>query len=85
VVVVVDNGGYLAVKRAIEGYLGVACDDGSHPGTELPGIDHAGVARAYGAEGVDISSAAELGVALQHGLEGERALLIRVPVLAVRP
>ncbi len=37
VVVVLDNGGYLAVKRAIEGYLGVPEDSRLHPGTRLPG------------------------------------------------
>src|SRR5262249_59552222 len=52
VVVVLDNGGYLAVKQAIEGYLKVARDPRAHPGTRLPGIDHAAVAAGYGAAGL---------------------------------
>ncbi|HUY96361.1 MAG TPA: thiamine pyrophosphate-dependent enzyme [Verrucomicrobiae bacterium] len=48
VVVVLDNGGYLAVKRAVENLLGVAMDPRTHPGTEIHGIDHGAVAAGPG-------------------------------------
>ncbi len=85
VVVVLDNGGYLAVKRAIEGYLKVPRDDRTHPGTEFSGIDHVGLARAYGADGVEIDRAGDLADAVRSGLATEKPYLIRVPVAAVRP
>ena len=85
VVVVLDNGGYLAVKRAVEGFLGVARDDRVHPGTELPGIDHVAVARGYGANGVDVASAAELAEAVEDALGREETTVVRVPVVAIRP
>ncbi|HUY29876.1 MAG TPA: thiamine pyrophosphate-binding protein [Acidimicrobiales bacterium] len=85
VVVVLDNGGYLAVKRAVEGFLGVARDDRFHPGTELPGIDHVAVATGYGATGVDVGSASGLAEAVRDALAREQTVVIRVPVVAIRP
>ncbi|HVC24150.1 MAG TPA: thiamine pyrophosphate-binding protein [Acidimicrobiales bacterium] len=85
VVVVLDNGGYLAVKRAVEGFLGVPRDDRFHPGTELPGIDHVAVAAGYGAEGVDVTSPGELGEAVEHAIKSERVVVVRAPVVAIRP
>lgn len=85
VVVVLDNGGYLAVKRAVETFLGVAHDERLHPGTELPGIDHVAVAKGYGADGVDVSSPSELAEAVKDGLGRESVYVVRVPVVAIRP
>lgn len=85
VVVVLDNGGYLAVKRAVENFLKVPRDDRLHPGTEFHGIDHVGLARAYGAEGVNVERASDLGDAVREGLATQRPFLIRAEVAAVRP
>ena len=85
VAVVLDNGGYLAVKRAIENLLGVAEDPREHPGTELPGIDHLAAARAYGAGAVAAASAAEVAEAVHEGLRGGGVQLVVAPVARIRP
>ena len=85
VVVVLDNGGYLAVKRAIEGYLGVPEDSRLHPGTRLPGIDHAGVARGYGATAVRAEQPGELAAAVKHAVGAPGTHVIVATVAEVRP
>ncbi len=85
VAIVLDNGGYLAVKRAIENLLEVPMDPRFHPGTELPGIDHAAVARGYGAEAVLATTAAEVAEAVADGLAAQRVRLVQVPVARIRP
>jgi benzoylformate decarboxylase len=85
VVVVLDNGGYLAVKRAIEAFLGTPHDPRQHPGTRLPGIDHAGVAEGYGAAGVRVRQASEAGAAVKEALNAGGVHVIAVPVAEVRP
>jgi benzoylformate decarboxylase len=83
VVIVVDNGGYLAVKLAIERHLGVPRDDREHPGTML-GIDHASVARGYGADVVAIGAPNELEPALRTAFVSLRSTVMIVPVPNVR-
>jgi benzoylformate decarboxylase len=83
VAIVVDNSGYLAVKLAIERHLGVAKDERDHPGTQL-GIDHATVARGYGADVTTIGAAAELAPALRAAFASQRSTVIVVPVPNVR-
>ncbi|MHB8394111.1 MAG: thiamine pyrophosphate-binding protein [Candidatus Dormibacteria bacterium] len=85
VVVVLDNGGYLAVKRAIENMLRVPLDPRLHPGTEIQGVDHEAAAHAYGAEAVTVTSAAEAGAAIREGLAAERVTVVVVPVAKIRP
>jgi benzoylformate decarboxylase len=83
VAIVVDNSGYLAVKLAIERHLQVAKDDREHPGTVL-GIDHATVARGYGADVATVSAASGLVPALRAALASQRSTVIVVPVPNVR-
>ena len=83
VAIVVDNSGYLAVKLAIERHLGVGKDAREHPGTVL-GIDHATVARGYGADVTTIANASQLVPALHRALAAERSTVIIVPVANVR-
>jgi benzoylformate decarboxylase len=85
VIVVLDNGGYLAVKRAIETVTGVTDDPRPHPGTELPGIDHLAVARGYGAIGVHADDAAALGEAVRDGLDAGQVLVVHAGVARVPP
>jgi benzoylformate decarboxylase len=85
VVVVLDNGGYLAVKTAIERYLGVPHDPRVHPGTRLPAIDHAGVARGYGASGVTLEHRGETAAAVKEALEAGGVAVVAVSVAEVRP
>lgn len=85
VIVVLDNGGYLAVKRAIETVTGIPYDPRPHPGTELPGIDHLAIARGYGADGVHVDDAGELGTAVTEGLAAGRALIVHASVVRVPP
>ena len=85
VVVVVDNGGYLAVKRAIEHHLSVPVDPRRHPGTEIEGIDYHKLATGYGAEAVSVSGAAELSDAIAKALGSGGTWVVHVPVEPVRP
>jgi len=85
VVVVLDNGGYLAVKRAVENWLGLAIDPRPHPGTEIRGIDHAAVAAGYGAGATVATTPDELAEAVASGLRSERVQLVVAPVAEIRP
>ncbi len=85
VVVVIDNGGYLAVKRAIEEHLNLAHDPRPHPGTALPGIDHAAVASGYGARCTPVREAGEVRQAIAAALEAEQPSVVVVPVQEARP
>ena len=85
VVVVLDNGGYLAVKTAIERYLNVPLDPREHPGTRLPGIDHARVARGYGASGMSAEHHGETAAAVKEALDAGGVHVIAVSVAEVRP
>jgi benzoylformate decarboxylase len=80
VVLVVDNSGYLAVKRAVERHLRVSEDPREHPGTLLPALDHAGVAAGYGAHAVICSDAEEAGTAMSSGFTSDRPTVVVVPV-----
>jgi benzoylformate decarboxylase len=85
VVVVLDNGGYLAVKQAIERYLKVVHDPRTHPGTELPGIDHAAVAAGYGATGVRAEHRGEVGPAVREAFKAGGVQVVAVKVAEARP
>lgn len=77
---VVDNSGYLAVKRAIERHLHVGADPRQHPGTDLPAIDHVAVARGYGARAERVEDPERLGPALAEAVAADRSTVIVVPV-----
>jgi benzoylformate decarboxylase len=85
VVLVLDNGGYLAVKRAVESYLGMAQDPRIHPGTQLPAIDHAGVAAGYGADGVSVTRRGEVAAAVKEAFAAGGVRVIAATVAEVRP
>jgi benzoylformate decarboxylase len=85
VVIVLDNGGYLAVKRAIEGYLGVPRDPRPHPGTRLPAIDHVAVAGGYGAAGVTVTQHGEVAAAVKEAFDAGGVRVVAVTVAEVRP
>lgn len=85
VVVVLDNGGYLAVKRHIEQILGVDHDLRRHPGTVIEGIDHAAVAAGYGAHGVTVRSPSELGDEVRAALGRQGVSVVVAPIQEVRP
>ena len=80
VTVIVDNGGYLAVKLAIERHLHLAKDTREHPGTSLPQIDHVSVARGYGADAHIVDDPAKLSSALRAAFASPRSTVIVVPV-----
>jgi len=85
VVVVLDNGGYLAVKQAIEGYLKVAHDPRVHPGTRLPGIDHAAVAAGYGASGWRAEHGGEVAAAVKEAFNAGGTQVVAATVAEARP
>lgn len=85
VIVVLDNGGYLAVKRAIERHLKVPHDPRMHPGTEIDGIDYLQVAKGYGANAASVTDPESLLEALRNGLSAGGLWVLHVPVAEVRP
>jgi benzoylformate decarboxylase len=85
VVVILDNGGYLAVKRAIEGHLRVPHDPRTHPGTEIGGLDNVTIARGYGAEAREVASPDEFDTAFAEACAGTKVSVISVQVAQNRP
>jgi benzoylformate decarboxylase len=85
VIVVLDNGGYLAVKRAIEGYVGVPNDPRLHPGTRLPQIDHVAIARGYGAAGQAVQDPDDVGGAVKAAFDAGGVQVVAATVAEVRP
>jgi benzoylformate decarboxylase len=85
VAVIIDNGGYLAVKRSIEGHNQVPHDKRVHPGTEITGIDNVTIARGYGAEAKSVSDPEELGIAVAQALDSRKVTVISVAVAQNRP
>ena len=79
VAIIVDNSGYLAVKLAIERHLAVAIDTREHPGTQFA-IDHATVARGYGADVRTVDAPDQLAPTIAEALRSERSTVIVVPV-----
>ncbi len=85
VTIILDNGGYLAVKRAIERHVGVSPDPRPHPGTALPALDHAGVAAGYGARCTVVHDPEEIAPTIKASLEAAVPAVIVVPVEEARP
>jgi 3D-(3,5/4)-trihydroxycyclohexane-1,2-dione acylhydrolase (decyclizing) len=73
-VIVVDNAGYGSIQALARDQAGVSV------GNELPAVDHAGLAAAFGARGVRVQSAAELATALAQARAGDVTTLIHCPV-----
>jgi benzoylformate decarboxylase len=74
-IIVVNNGRYEALRH-FSSRFGI-----ERPvGTELPGIDFVGIARAQGCEAVRITHAAELEAALSSALQATRPMLLDVIV-----
>ena len=71
--------------RTGRAFLGNPHDPRQHPGTRLPGIDHAGVAGGYGAAGTWVKQASEAGAAVKEALNAGGVHVIAVPVAEVRP
>ena len=84
VTIVLDNGGYLAVKRAIESHVGVSPDSRPHPGTALPALDHAAVAAGYGARCTVVRHPEEIAPAITASLDAAAPAVIVVPVEEAR-
>jgi len=84
VTIILDNGGYLAVKRAIERHAGAPGDPRPHPGTALPALDHAGVAAGYGARHTVVRHPEEIAPTIKGSLDADVPTIIVVPVEEVR-
>lgn len=80
VTIILDNGGYLAVKRAIERHVGASRDPRPHPGTALPALDHAGIAAGYGARCATVHDLEEIAPAIKTAFEaaGPTVIVVRV-------
>lgn len=84
IVVVVNNGGYMAVRRGL-GQVGGACADaGSYPGSALarPEVDFCAIARGFGVRAASASSEREVGDALHWALATNEPALIDARVAA---
>jgi benzoylformate decarboxylase len=84
VTIILDNGGYLAVKRAIEAHVGASHEGHPHPGTAIPALDHAGVAAGYGARGTIVRHPEEIAPAVERSFEADVPAVIVVPVEEAR-
>jgi 3D-(3,5/4)-trihydroxycyclohexane-1,2-dione acylhydrolase (decyclizing) len=73
-IVVVDNAGYGSIDALARDNAGVSV------GNRLPAVDHAALARAFGARGVRVESPAELTQALADARSGDATTLIHCPV-----
>jgi len=80
VVVVLDNAGYLAVRRAIERYLGTPVEPTAYPGVAIAELDHCAVARGYGAGATRIAHPDEIAPALKAAVASNRSEVVVVPV-----
>lgn len=80
ITIVLDNGGYLAVKRAIERHVGASFDAYAHPGTGIPALGHAEVAAGYGARSTTVHTLDEIAPAIQAALGANGPSVIVVPV-----
>lgn len=84
IVVVVNNGGYMAVRRGL-GQVGGACAGaGSYPGSALarPEVDFCAIARGFGVRAASASSEREVGDALHWALATNEPALIDARVAA---
>ncbi|HLJ62118.1 MAG TPA: thiamine pyrophosphate-binding protein [bacterium] len=84
VTVVLDNGGYLAVKRAIEGFVGAPAQLGAYPGTIISHLDHCAVARGYGARATLVMRPDELAPAIEAAMASTGPAVVVVRVEEVR-
>lgn len=84
VVVVLDNGGYLAVKRAIERFAGAPAGAVPYPGTAISALDHGEVARGYGAAAASVTRPAEIAPAVEAALASRRPAVVVLSVEEAR-
>ncbi|HYM68102.1 MAG TPA: thiamine pyrophosphate-binding protein [bacterium] len=84
VTVVLDNGGYLAVKRAIEGFVGASAPLGTYPGTTISHLDHCEVARGYGARATLVTRPDDLASAVEAAIASTGPAVVVVRVEEVR-
>jgi benzoylformate decarboxylase len=84
VTVVLDNRGYLAVKRAIERFVGTPAGPGAYPGTVISHLDHCAVARGYGARAMLVTRPGDLGPAVEDAIASREPSVIVVAVEEVR-
>jgi benzoylformate decarboxylase len=83
--VVLNNHGYTILKQGLAGLGGQAAQQGTYPGTEVPGVDLAALARSFGvaAERVEVAG---LSGALSRAFEARAPVLIDVRLeVSVRP
>jgi len=76
--VVVNNGGYGAVKAALRRFDGMAVARGDYPTTALPRADLAAIARGFGATGVRIERLDELEDALAAAQTAQDLAVVEV-------
>lgn len=82
VIVVVNNGGYMAVRRGLGQFGGAAARAGVYPGAALarPEVDFCAIARGFGMRSVSASSEHEAADALRWALDFREPALIDMRV-----
>lgn len=78
VMVVINNSGYMAVRRGLGQFAGEAASSGRYPGSFLaePEVDLCSLARGFGVNAVTVRSAAEFSLALREALEQTQPMLL---------
>jgi benzoylformate decarboxylase len=82
VLILVNNGGYMAVERGLRGFNQEAVRGGHYPGSRIvdPAIDFAGVARGFGVQAVRVTEPSAINDALRWALALQAPVLIDVHV-----
>ncbi len=78
VAVVVNNGGYMAVRRGLGQYAGEAAGSGQFPGSFIarPEVDLCRIAEGFGVSAVSVRTAADFSTALHDALRQPRPVLL---------
>lgn len=79
---IVNNGGYLAVKAAIHEFRGQGANQQNYPASYIhsPAVDYVRLAEGYGVKGNSVTNKEQLAAALQEALRVNEPRLIEVRV-----
>lgn len=80
IAIVLNNGGYAAVKSLLLSYKGEAAKQGKFVGADILGVDYVRLAESYGVQGWRVERPEEIRPALQQALESGRPALLEVVV-----
>ncbi len=78
IIIVINNGGYMAVKSLTLTYKGEAAKQGRFIGADIQGVDYVRLAESYGVRGWRVAKPDEIRPALEQALESRKPALLEV-------